>query len=142
MAEAKERDGNKSGAVDGMAEVKKAELCCSKNCSEKECVWLFPKAARETQQAKGFYTSYNVTEVKNRAERRGQILVNMARKSLYGQTQQASVAFEECNNMPGYNKIMVKLDFFGRDFLYQFIFAGRMILGKEAIVADIKESQH
>ena len=40
--------------------------------------------------------------------------------------------------MPCYSKDQVKLGFFSRDFLKEFVTAGRMMVGKESTVASAK----
>ena len=64
---------------------------------------------------------------------------NSARRALYGWAQEAHICFQECNDLPyNYTKDQVKLGFFSRDFLQQFVTAGRMMVGKESTVASAK----
>ena len=67
---------------------------------------------------------------------------NNARRVLFGWAQEAHICFQECNNLPyNYTKDQVKLGFFSRDFLQQFVTAGRMMVGKESTVASAKATE-
>ena len=65
---------------------------------------------------------------------------NNARKVLFGWAQEAPICFQECNDLPYYSKDQVKLGFFSRDFLKEFVTAGRMMVGKDATLATTKTS--
>ena len=73
-------------------------------------------------------------------ERRKNTSENVARKALYGWAQESPVCFQQCKEMPGYGADQVKLGFFSRDFLFQFVSAGRLMLGKDVTVALAKKS--
>ena len=66
---------------------------------------------------------------------------NNARRVLFGWAQEARICFQECNYLPYYTKDQVKLGFFSRDFLKEFVTAGRMMVGKESTVASAKATE-
>ena len=66
---------------------------------------------------------------------------NNTRKVLYGWAQEAPICFQECKNMPYYSKDQVKLDFFSRDFVKDFLTEGITMVGKEPTVASAKATE-
>ena len=49
-------------------------------------------------------------------------------KSLCGWVQEAPVYFQECKEMPDYDEIQLKLEFFSRHFLNAFVSTGRVMV--------------
>ena len=79
---------DKSKAAGGVKEKKKAEFCCTINCTLKATIWPFPNAQRENRRLMGFCENCNVARKKAEnskvSERRKNHSENSARKALYG----------------------------------------------------------
>lgn len=124
----------KSKGAEVVEEKKKPKLCCCDNCSEEATIWPFKNAQRASRRLLGYCKKCDVAREKaqssNKREGRRIMSGNNARKVLYGWAQEAPICFQECKNMPYYSKDRVKLGFFSRDFLKEFVTAGRMMVGK------------
>ena len=126
-----------------VGEKEKAKLCGVENCSETATVWPFINSGRASRRVVGYCDKCNVARKKEqstkKSESRKNMSANTARRALYGWAQEAHICFQECNDLPyNYTKDQVKLGFFSRDFLQQFVTAGRMMVGKESTVASAK----
>ena len=75
----------KSKGAEVVEEKKKAELCCSDNCSEEATIWPFKNAGRASKKV-GYYKKCNVARRKaqssKKSEGRRNTSSNMARKVL------------------------------------------------------------
>ena len=136
----------KSKGANVVEEKEKAVLCCVENCSETATVWPFNNCARASRRVVGYCDKCNVARKKElsskKSESRKTMSANTARKVLFGWAQEAHICFQECNDLPhNYTKDQVKLGFFSRDFLKDFVTAGRMMVGKESTVASAKATE-
>ena len=136
----------KSKGANVVEEKEKAVLCCVENCSKTATIWPFNNSGRASRRLVGYCDKCNVARKKELSSKKNEVRRNMsannARRVLFGWAQEAQICFQECNDLPYYTKDQVKLGFFSRDFLKEFVTAGRMMVGKESTVASAKATEN